>query len=268
MEINSSPISYQGLNRKLSKNIFYHETVRELDKLYPKSNGIVGNIPPQWIKNMPADKRGTLIPDLYATIGKFVSILLPIIPSDTLRNKTLTYILRKHQAIGPKSSVQIYEVAGGAMSIGYKIENKTDGYSLFLKRFEKNRKNKYLRESGIHGAIPENNIKTFLKHDMKTKREKSQFSNFYYGDIKNKYYIEEYLSKRESISYKSLMPEVRTATKKDIRTTLSEHGLYHSDLHEHNVRYYFDENGKLTAKCFDLGGIDRIDNPICESSYS
>lgn len=254
MEINSSPVSYQGLNRTLSKRVLSNKTVLELDRLNPKSNGIVGNIPPQWVQGMPVEERGELIPQLYTKLGNFISKVLPKLPGTKIQSAILTNILRKHKAIDSSSSVTIEKIGKGALSKGYRIKNESDGTALFLKRFVETHKNKSLRETGTHGAVPENNLKTFLKHDLKTKKEKSLFTNFHYGDIKNGYYVEEYLSHRDFVNPDSILPTNIRELDSSIYGTLYKHGLCHADLHERNVKYYFDKNEDIAIKCFDLGG--------------
>lgn len=255
MEINSTPISYQGLNRTLSKRVFRNKTILELDKLNPKSNGIVGNIPPQWVQNMPVEERAELIPKLYEKLGKFVSKVLPKLPGNKIQSILLTNILREHKAIDSSSSVNIKKIGKGLLSKGYRIKNKSDGSSLFLKRFIETHKNKYLRTTGIHGPASENNVKTFLKHDIKTNKEKSLFTNFYYGDMRNGYYVEEYLSHRDFVNPDVILPCNVRELESSIYETLYKHGLYHSDLHEKNAKYYFDKNDNLAIKCFDVGGV-------------
>lgn len=258
MEINYTPVSYQGLNRQLSKELFSKETIVKMDKLYPKSNGIVGNIPATWVQNMPIEERGELIPKLYEKLGHFISKVLPKLPGNTLQSKILTSILRKHKAINSSSSVSLKKVGKGKMGKGYKLENKSDGSTLFLKRFKKkSQRNKIFLESGHHGAEYENNVKTYLAHELKTKEDKSVFTNFHFGDVRNGYYVEEYLSRRDKIVPDQLIYGAERDAEGKIYKTLYKHGLYPKDLHDENIYLYFDKNDELSIKCFDLGGVQK-----------
>lgn len=252
MDINRSQISYQGLNRHLSKQIFRPETAEKLSEIFPKSNEIVGNIPPQWVNNIPVEKRAEIIPQLLNSLGDFFSNKFSILPGKKLKSFLLTRIFRKYGVINKNSSVKITKVGSGVFSKGYKLSN-SDGTTFFVKKFKNKPKDIDYLDTCIHGCVRESNIKTFLNSHLKTTSEKEHFPKFYYGDIKNGYYLEEYLSRRDSLDPKSLFNT--KLVKSEIQETLKNHHLHHYDLHNKNVKFYFDKNDDIKAKCFDLGGV-------------
>lgn len=252
MEINYSSTSYQGLNRHLSKQVFEPKNVEKLDKLFPKSNGIVGNIPQEWLKNIPVEMRGEIIPQLYQALGDFMRNIFPKLPGGTLKGIFLTRVLRKYNIINKETSIKVKKIGSGFMANGYKLKS-SDGSTLFLKRFRgKTWLNRSLIDSGKHGKVREANLKTFLSHNLKKNSEKHQFTKFHYGDIHNGYYIEEYLSEPNILRPWLLDKD---GAKNEIQLTLAKYKLYHCDLHNDNAKFYFDKNNKLQATCFDLGGI-------------
>jgi hypothetical protein len=264
MEItNTSQISYTGLTRKMSKQVFRLDSVERLQELYPKSNNIVGNLPNQWVRNMPKETRKTEIPQLYKELGAFTNGVLKKFGGGKISSFFLTKILRTHGALEKKASVKIEKVGQGALSKGYKLTNSKDGSTLFLKKFKpETQENRHLFYSGVHGVKPETRTKVFLKHDIKSKKEKSYFTNFYYGDMKNGYYVEEFLDSSDSISRYDLMSLVQENVKNEIRDVMALHGFLHSDLHSGNLKFSFDKSENVRGKVFDLGGAIHTPNAV------
>ena len=258
MQINSSPISYQGLNRQISKEVITKTTADAFCKLYPKSNGIVGNIPHEWVKNIPPQDREKNIKYFYDKMGTFIYWGLPIFSDSTISSHILTKIFRKTGIIDKNNQIKITSFMEGALSDGYIISDKNSGKQFFLKRFKKTFDNYGLRKTGLHGASPEINVKAYFKKHLKTRNEKNLFSQFYYGDIKNNYYIEEFINGTNI--YCNLFAPMKENAKRKITDTLAKHNLIHTDLHNFNLHYYVrDKDNLIMAKCFDLGGIDKSD---------
>lgn len=249
MESRNSNISYRGLTRQLSKNIYTHDAIGKLSELYPQSNGIVGNLPSQWIKNIPAENKSDKIKSLYSNLGMFFAHVFPITRSSTISNKILTSILRKGGAIAKDSEVSIRYEAQGFVARGYKIENVKENYSLFLKKYKK--VSSYMSRRLRHGVNTESNTKVFLDKNIKQKSDKKHFSKFCYGDIKHNYYIEEFIEDiNDKVSDKrDYMPP--------IFKVLSKLGLKISDLHSGNLKIKKDKDGKYYGVAFDLGQVFR-----------
>ena len=146
----------------------------------------------------------------------------------------------------------------GALSDGYIISDTNNQQQFFLKKFKKTRNNKFLRETGLHGTTPEINVKAYLKKHLKTESDKNSFTQFYYGDMKNNYYIEEFINGTDT-NY-CLFEPIKENAKRKITDTLAKHNLIHTDLHNFNLHYYVsDKNNSIMAKCFDLGGVNKTD---------
>ena len=249
----NNTITFNGLNRQLSKNVFSRDSAQKLSRLYPKSNGIVGNLPSDWICRIPKNNRNSDIKSLYKILGCYLSIKR-FYPNDSkLYDFILTKILRKYNVIPKSSKVTVTKVEKGAYGQGYRISNSEDNNSLFLKLFNDK---KEIGEKLTHGCTSEANCKAYVKKKLSSK-DKRYFSNFYYADIKNNFYLEEYLPiENRFSSYKSSSEERVWFTKK-VESVLKKIGLVHEDLNYGNY-FIYRNDGKSIGKCFDLGGIYRI----------
>jgi hypothetical protein len=257
MEINyNQQISHKGLNRQLCKRIATKENIERLNDLYPKSHSIVGNLPPQWINNIPTDERSQKIPQLYSQMGKFISNWFFL--GNKVSSVILTHILRANGAIEKDANIAISKVGEGCFAKGYKLLNTKDGSELFLKRFSSIKKRDLDLIQYRHGAEYELNSKSYIKHKLKKNSEKSHFSRFYFGDMRNKYYVEEYLTDEQSLDPKSIAPSQITTARAQLRKAFYMHNLAHCDMHNHNMKFYQDKNDEVTAKLFDLGGMHKI----------
>lgn len=59
-------INFLGLNRNLGKMCFTTSSaIKTKSDFFTKSNGIVGNIPSEWVKNISKENRGEIIKLLY-----------------------------------------------------------------------------------------------------------------------------------------------------------------------------------------------------------
>ena len=247
----NSSISFNGLSRNLSKKIYNVDSIQKFATIYPKSQSIVGNLPADWIKSMPKENKSDNIKNLYFELGLLISFKRICSRNNLLFDKLLTKILKKHHAISDTAKLKVKKVDKGAFGQGFKIENSENNKPLFIKLFYKTSDKFYM-----HGSTAEANNKIYIKKHLPTKKQ-MHFSKFHYADIKNKYYIEEYLPEQNRLDPSTIDYKTRKNSIIEIQKSLYDINLGHEDLNIHNY-YIYKKNGKLTAKCFDLGGIYQI----------
>ena len=245
-------INFGGLNKQLSKEIYKKENIKIINNVFSKSNGIVGNLPPQWINNIPPKERKINIKSLYLDLGNL------IIKTSRYRTRNfgkeysheIEFILKKYKAIKQDSKINIEYIDQGAYSYGFKIENKNENYNLFLKLFRE--ESPY--DTIGHGQYSECNTKMFLKKHL-NKNDKLNFSKFYYGDINNGYYIEEFLSSKNSLL--QFPSQIKNDKIQNLQKILEKLNLYHYDCNESNYKIYY-PNNKYKMVLFDCGGIRKL----------
>lgn len=120
----------------------------------------------------------------------------------------------------------------------------------------------------MHGILKESNNKIYMKSKFK-KKDKTYFSNFHYADIKNGYYIEDFLVSKGDVAenaknvyerdkeYYNLDGHCLIISK--IQYVLNKYGLRHEDLSVSNVKIYNAKNGYKPV-CFDVGGLNKLDS--------
>lgn len=249
----NNSIPFNGLNRQLSKTIYSKDSAQKLSSLYPKSNGIVGNLPSDWISRMPKKKRNKDIKTLYTILGRYISIKRHYPNDSKLYDFILTKILRKYNVISKTSKIAVTKVEKGRYGQGFKISNSEDNNSLFLKLFIKKNKTSLYH---THGCMAESNCKAFMKKKLSSSENK-YFSKFYYADTKNDFYIEEYLPMENRFSPFDVSSKERRWYNKTVESIFKKIGLVHEDLHYGNY-FFYKKDGKVSGKCFDLGGVHHI----------
>ena len=236
-QLQNSP-KFNGLNTVLKKEIFSKGTIKQLSSYYPNSHGIVGNLPPQWIKNIPLEKREDYIKNIYLELGICANeIRNNFVRSLDFYKDKIEKILKKYNAINDDTTVIMTRIGSGAYSIAYKINN------LVLKIFYEESPS----DSLSHGVYSESNTKIYLNHNLRQK-DKLNFSHFYYSDINNGYYLEDYIEGSKDPDL------IKNANPYTIQKILKKLNLNHSDLHNEN--YKIDNNGNIIV--FDCGGIRKI----------
>lgn len=283
MEVNNTFLqspSYKGLTSQYKKAIYSKEGLTALQNLYPTSNGIVGNVPFFWVKNMPAESRKQAIKGLYADLGKFFSLLRDKIynPSDlyfedietvnkeALKEKVqnpetgkfstfqsmLTRILKKYHAIESGSSVKIDITGSGGFSCGLTVTDKKSKKKIFIKLF-----NNFAFNNDWQGQGPtiEANNNVYIQNNLKTKSDKKHFPKFYYADTCNGYYIEEHLDDRGEAVSEKIINENSSGLIEEIKQILEKISLADTDKIIGNIKAFQTKSGKLLPVLFDCGGI-------------
>lgn len=268
MQIESSNVAYTGLTKQFSKSLFEHKEAISAVR-NNVSKGIVGHIPDKWVKQIPYENRRANITEFHKTMGCFVNRILPLTRDSKFSSFVLTKIMRHSNVISKDSSVALKYIGKGDFGKGYSIINKKTGDAFFLKKFNHKYDSDYLW-TFQHGILQEANNKMYVKSNFK-KKDKSLFSNFHYADIKNGYYIEDYLSDKNDIAQGVKSAFERRNIYFDasypnhllykVQSVLKKRGLQHGDLSVSNVKIYNDVNG-YKVKCFDLGGLEELPSEV------
>lgn len=231
-------INFNGLNKVLKKEIYSKKAIKEFSHSYSRSNGIVGNLPHEWINNMPQQQRENSIKELYSRLGACINGIRHHLFNRTDEHRIqIEKILKQCKAINENTSIQMNRIGEGAYGVVYKI-NK---YILKIFYWE----SPY--DSRFHGVHSECNTKIYLKHNL-SKKDKANFSKFHFGDINNGYYLEEYIPTCDSLSPKP------KETPEKLQRILTKLNLQHSDCNRDN--YTFNDKGQIIL--FDFGGIKRL----------
>ena len=102
IESYNSNIAYKGLTKKMSKSLYFYSDMREMVASCSKSNGLVGHIPHQWVKQIPFDSRKAKINEFHEKMGYFVNKILPYTKGTSLSSFILTHIMRRANIIPKK----------------------------------------------------------------------------------------------------------------------------------------------------------------------
>ena len=104
MQIASDKISYTGgLTKKLSKTVYFPPEIYKMSKSIKSSNGVVGHLPCQFIKEIPFDIRHDKINEFHRNMGFFVRYVLPLTKDSKVSSFLLTKLMRHSKVISKES---------------------------------------------------------------------------------------------------------------------------------------------------------------------
>lgn len=262
---NFSDMSFQGLNRTLSKKAY--STIQILDKnglkkeisaaevikqeaaRFPKSMGIVGNLPKEWIDRIPQKNRAVKIKNLYNEIKLAVNdYRFKFDSSDTSNPNVLKdlfvdvgiklNVALKNAGIVKKNKVIDFEkIDHGCRGVGFRIQNFSAN-DYMMKIFYSNDfiDEKLCNGHGLsdgHGNYTELNRASFVPSS------KSQWIGLKFGDIGSGYLVEKMISDK--------MPKNKRYVPEKL------YGLENRDPSELNGYYY------------DYGGLYVVDKTLAQN---
>lgn len=232
----NNPTSFKGLTAKLTKATYSKKEVVALFKRYErKSNGIVGQLPHEWINLIPFEKRKLVIKNLFQELGEAFSLLRKNNFSEriNLLEKRLNKIFKNVGILKRKQSVNLTPIGQGGFGQVYKLKLLNKSYA--LKVFKVNNDNKswkYLE----NGNFYEQALGQYLKKKI-PKRNKN-VSYMYYGDLKNSLQLSTFEEKS-----KPFKGTVFDFMKIGLKLSPNEH---------------FTPKNNIANKIIDLGGIHQI----------
>lgn len=269
---NTPNLNFQGATRTLKRN--YLSTAQEIIDLfekYPKSDGIAGNLPYSWVKDivhLPKAEKTPIFKGLYKLFRESFSAQSSSQPSEISRN--FTTFLHKHKIIPPENQIIVKErnFDGKVLKRAYTISErgaKKTLEPLFVKQFIDNTGKRFANKEGV---LPELALGLHLGKVIGNERILSP----YFGDTMAKFMVSKYevtpqnvkiprkLSKFEAFDdekiqdYFSKLKKI-TGDNSDIQMILSRKDFTHEDLHDENILITRNKKGHLIVKCIDLGRI-------------
>ncbi len=231
---NKSFIAFNGLNRVISKKVYSEvDLIKNEIIKYPKSLGIIGNIPPQWVDKIPYDLRKGLIKDLYKSFNEAINGFRKNHEIETLE-KNLSTAMRKARIIKSNESVKMKEILSRAHGSTWVLSGIFND-SFLIKIFHEKEEN--MLSSCIHGNYAELNFAQYWK---KNAGKNNQRVNFYFGDTDAGYMINRFISKDQPKYSGKIVPE-------------SIYGLTSFDNGvENNIKNYQVDYGGIYNACENL----------------
>ena len=176
--------SFCGLTSKLSKAVYEKDEVIKLYKKYePKSHGIIGKLPAQWIYQIPLEKRPEMIKNIFASVGEAFSGLRTMKDNafaQKIAARTITKSLKKAGVLKRFQKAKITYHDSGSFADVYKLDVQGESYA--IKVFKKILL-KGMHFDNINGNFFEQPVAQYLK--KKIPKRKNNWFKFYFGDLKN-----------------------------------------------------------------------------------
>ena len=196
-------VNFKGLNRTISKTAY--ETLGEMKEqvaLFPKSMGVAGNLPSEWVNKIPKDARKTTIKALYQD---FKSIIKDLREKGDIEETTqrLNNALHEAGVIDENENLTIKKLNSGVFGTGYHIKGIFDN-NYIIKMFKSTESGPWGFER--HGNCPEISRAAYWQ---KNAGKKTQMVRFYFGDMNSGYMVNKYLDKdKTSICNNYVAPEI------------------------------------------------------------
>lgn len=189
-----------GLGNTLGKKAYKEAIlVQEETIKHAKSNGIVGNLPFEWVQKIPKNERKTKIKEFYAA---FKSAIKDFRENQNIQQTTekLNNALHNAGIISPEENLTFkYLENSGNYGKGYHLEGIFDG-NYMIKVFHKNDE----LNNDIHGNYSE---LARYAYWQKNAGKKTQKVRFYFGDIDAGYTVDRYIGENTPEYKGRIVPE-------------------------------------------------------------
>ena len=191
-------INFAGATTKLKKQAC--KSIEEIKKIIqdnPKSNGIIGSLPFEWIQQIPSNDRENTIKSFYFDFGKIISNFRETKDKLECEDK-ITELMQKSNIIRSDNKITLNKLGSGAFGDAYLINTQDDKQNFVLKIFKEVEFSNHGNQQDIHGNYAEINRMAYINNASKSLQTKpSQRTRFYVGDTNNAYIISEYALPRE-----------------------------------------------------------------------
>ncbi len=199
-------ISFQGLTGNLGKKAYANtgEIKEEVEK-YPKSNGVAGSIPSDWVNKIPKGERREKIKQLYKDFDKAV---------DELRNKDFSLRAQKETSVKLTAAMHEAGILSNEENINLKYLDEGDYGRVYLIESNNNEQNnrfvikifrKKVRHDKSHNTHIEINKGMYWQKQFGKETDRT---NFYFGDIESGYMITQYVDKNMPGPKRKSSPEL------------------------------------------------------------
>src|SRR5574344_2857560 len=146
--------NFKGLTSKLSNKVYSLNELEELATKYNKSDGVVGSLPADWIKNIGTKDKKEHIKNFY----KGFKELIERAKTDGFEHAQarIDALLKKNKLVKKKAKVEIDYIGQGSFGDAFRIFDGKKSYA--LKIF----KNKTEPLYPIHGNFVEQNFISYI----------------------------------------------------------------------------------------------------------
>lgn len=227
--LTTDTVSFTGLNKTLSKRLFEtHAELKEfIDKHYPNSTGVVGNLPTDWVMSFPKEERGNKTRQIIKSFGDaaekiktFGQIYAPCQntvdeASDIITNTLLEQGLIKQVTTEPKQEKsllksifkflkkpptldeqiqklpagQLIEIGCGSLGRAFAFKDDSNTYVLKAFHYLDHKTIKEELTESAHYELMEPNRASFIKRNA----DEHEFPEFYFADLNRGFMVTKYI---------------------------------------------------------------------------
>ena len=205
---NKYMVKFTGLNRNLSKMAYeYSESIKSEVATFPKSKGIVGNLPAEWIQKIPKENRANAIKELYSEMKAIVNDFRLNVFFDTNTTEKLNEAFAKAGIAKSSEKIKIAHIDDGFYGSVFALKGLSDD-KYVIKIFKSNDEiNKY------HGNYIEPNRAAFWQ---KRAGGNTQMVPFHFADVEAGYMVNKYIDEQTPQFKKYISPKVYGLKSADI----------------------------------------------------
>lgn len=234
-----SQVNFEGLTKALGSQAYLSVLdIKSKIENNPKSQGMVGNLPDEWVKSIPREKRKENIKDFYNQLSELVNGLRTEGQNNKnvkLASEKITEVMHENSMLPKETSIVLKKLGTGAFGTAYKLEEHSPDskpHSKFvLKIFHNDGSWK-----NAHGALPEINRGTFW---AKRAGKNTNRARFYFADAKSGYIVSQY------IDQKTPEPKKYIPTS-DFGIYTTDEGDWHNKIGGYSIEYGGMEIGSTT----------------------
>jgi hypothetical protein len=237
--LNADTVNFTGLNRNLSKMAYESlESIKAEVAIFPKSNGIVGNLPDEWIQKIPKENRANTIKEFYRDLKAIISDRRSnMLTADKPAAQKLNEAFIKAGIIKNDQNVEFSDLGYGLHGRAFRLKGLSDDKYIIKVFKSDDALNNY------HGKYIEPNRAAFWK---KYAGKNTQMTPFYFADAEAGYMVNKYIDKQTPKFKKNISPEFYGLKSVDICDT--ENGL-----------------NKINGFQIDYGGIEIVERNLVKN---
>ncbi len=174
--------NFTGLTSNLKRTILNRNEIENALKMYPEANGFVGSLPYDWISMISKEKRGEVTKEFQEGFSEIIDKLNTHLTTRKATKK-LQQLLTNIGITTPNETIKLKYCGSGDFSTVYKLTVNKQNYA--LKIFN----NDAIKVNNSFGNMLEQNNALYINAKKGT-----DWSKFYFGNLKDKYMLTDYIS--------------------------------------------------------------------------
>lgn len=192
-------IHFTGLNRNLSKMAYASiDSIKKEVKNFPKSKGIVGNLPAEWIQKIPKENRANVIKELYGELNAIVRERRVDVLAQIGTNKRLSEAFSNAGITQSGQKISILYIGEGELGTAFRLLGLSDD-KYIIKIFHPKSVT-----SNHHGKHIEPNRAAFWQ---KYAGKNTQMAPFYFADLKAGYMVNKFIDDNTPKYKRYILPQ-------------------------------------------------------------